>query len=88
MNRKRTFLDECLEYGNFQLIARLKDYCLFKDLEEGLANFYKGIFNALYTDKEKLSYDKIAAKFFICRNTLDNYIKRFNDLAQKLEKVK
>lgn len=55
---------------------------MIKDLEEG--NNFLDIFNALYDSCEKLSYDEIAAKFFISINTLKRYVVRFNDLAEKL----
>lgn len=68
------------------MITALQKYYSIKDLDE-CTNFL-GIFNALYVDNVKLSYDEVAAKFYISINTLKRYIKKFNSLAEKLLKVK
>lgn len=75
-------MEECLELGNFQLIVKLRAYYLLKDLEEEQENFYVGIFDDLCCNK--LSYDEIAAKYFIDVKTLFKYRNKIDLLAKKL----
>jgi len=79
-------LDECLEEKNFGLIEKLRAYYSFKDVEEGLNNYYEGIFNALCNSHA--SYDEIAAKFFIDVKTLFKYRNKIDLLAEALSNVK
>ena len=69
-----------------EIVSELQKYCLLKDIEEGRSNFYYSIFNALYVNKEKLSFDEIAAEFFIDVKTLYKYRIKFNLLAEVLFK--
>jgi len=83
--RKKMFLDYKTS-ENLDLIKRLQEYYAVKDIDDG-KNYLK-IFNDLYVSKEKYTLNYIAYKFFVSFNTLQNYIKMFNELAQKLSNVK
>ena len=69
-----------------EIILELQKYCKLRDLDERRDNYYFGIFNALYVNKEKLSFDEIAAEFFIDVKTLYKYRIKFNLLAEVLFK--
>ena len=69
-----------------KLLTILQCYYTIKDIEEGYDTpYYLGILQDLYISKEKLSYDKVAAKFFIDTRTLHRYRTRINNLAERLD---
>lgn len=87
MNKKKRFLDcyDDIQKRN-EIISILQNYYKIKDIEKNTK--FLQIFNDLYISQEKLSYDKISAKYYIGINTLNRYIEKFNTLAEKLTEVK
>lgn len=71
------------EIQNFFL--RVKEYWYLYDIANGTS--HSKLFECLYMRNMKISYSKIAEKFYIGERTLDRYIAKYNDFAVKLIKI-
>jgi len=84
MNKRVEHISELSQSDKEFIVRALQAFYALKDIDENCDGYYVDLFNALYVDVKKLSYDSLAQKFHISFSKLKRFVKSVDALAVEL----